>query len=281
MAVKERKQITGTTAQINAYKGHEGQIVWDKEKKTLVGMSGTAGKNYPLAPKTYVDNEVAKVNTEVAKKQPKGDYATNAQLTAGLAGKEDKGTCLPLTGGKLTGSVAIKSAATDENVAGIYTEDNTTELQIVAGSKDHTKGGASLIFYGRNRVNEGGAFHLLSNNGLDVHDLHNDAQHLYWDTRYILNSFSDSQEGFIMKTGRGTGTIFGSIVLFGGQQNYKVNFPHPFTNGPVVRYSLQDNTSVPQNYVGVDSNTTFTVYFIGGLNAPVRVNYIASGETPW
>ena len=60
MAIKERKQITGTTAQINAYEGHEGQIVWDKEKKTLVGMSGTAGKNYPLAPKEYVDNEVAK-----------------------------------------------------------------------------------------------------------------------------------------------------------------------------------------------------------------------------
>lgn len=115
MAVKERKQITGTTAQINAYKGHEGQIVWDKEKKTLVGMSGTAGKNYPLAPKTYVDNEVAKVNTEVqkttaevAKKQPKGDYATNAKLTEGLAGKEDKGTCLPLTGGQLLGDLFLQ-----------------------------------------------------------------------------------------------------------------------------------------------------------------------------
>lgn len=98
MAVKERKQITGTTAQINAYEGHEGQIVWDKEKKTFVGMSGTAGKNYPLAPKEYVDNEVAK-------KQPKGDYATNAQLTEGLAGKEDKGTCLPLTGGNISGQL--------------------------------------------------------------------------------------------------------------------------------------------------------------------------------
>lgn len=87
MAVKERKQITGTTAQINAYEGHEGQIVWDKEKKTFVGMSGTAGKNYPLAPQAYVDNEISKVNTE------------------GLAGKEDKGTCLPLTGGNISGQL--------------------------------------------------------------------------------------------------------------------------------------------------------------------------------
>lgn len=105
MAVKERKQITGTTAQINAYKGHEGQIVWDKDKKTFVGMSGTAGKNYPLAPQAYVDNEIKKVNAEVAKKQPKGNYATTAQLTEGLAGKEDKGVCLPLTGGVMVGDI--------------------------------------------------------------------------------------------------------------------------------------------------------------------------------
>lgn len=77
MAIKERKQITGTTEQINAYAGHEGQIVWDKEKKTLVGMSGTAGENYPLASQTYVANEVAK-------------KASLVELTEGLAGKADK-----------------------------------------------------------------------------------------------------------------------------------------------------------------------------------------------
>lgn len=100
MALKQRKQITGTTEQINQYAGVEGQLVWDKSAKTLVGMSGTAGKNYPLAPKAYVDNEVSKVNSEatkkadktyvdqqLAKKQPTGDYATNAKLTQGLAGK--------------------------------------------------------------------------------------------------------------------------------------------------------------------------------------------------
>ena len=74
MAIKERKQITGTTEQIDAYAGHEGQIVWDKEKKTLVGMSGTAGTNYPLASQTYVANEVAK-------------KASLVELTEGLAGK--------------------------------------------------------------------------------------------------------------------------------------------------------------------------------------------------
>lgn len=76
MAIKERKQITGTTAQIDAYEGHEGQIVWDKEKKTFVGMSGTAGKNYPLASQAYVDTQF-----------------------------------LPLTGGKLNGNLLFSPTA--------------------------------------------------------------------------------------------------------------------------------------------------------------------------
>lgn len=49
MAIIQRKQLTGTTAQINAYEGVEGQLVWDKTTKRWVGMSGTAGTNYPMA----------------------------------------------------------------------------------------------------------------------------------------------------------------------------------------------------------------------------------------
>lgn len=155
MAVKERKQITGTTAQINAYKGHEGQIVWDKEKKTLVGMSGTAGKNYPLATKTYVDNEVAKVNTEVqktnaevAKKQPKGDYATNAKLTEGLAGKEDKGVCLPKTGGLLSGKINL-----DPNVG---------NGSIDIGYNYGEKLGSGIGFRSINHTQEPGEFYIYA-----------------------------------------------------------------------------------------------------------------------
>lgn len=101
MAIKERKQITGTTAQINAYAGHEGQIVWDKEKKTFVGMSGTAGENYPLASQTYVANEVAK--------------------------------CLPLTGGSMLGSINVK--AKTESGASVYCSTEGGEIQICAGAK--------------------------------------------------------------------------------------------------------------------------------------------------
>ena len=95
MAIIERKQLTGTTEQINAYAGHNGQLAFDKTTKHLHVLSGTAGASTKLAnvsdipapvdisgkaDKTYVD-------TELAKKQPTGDYATNTALTTGLAGK--------------------------------------------------------------------------------------------------------------------------------------------------------------------------------------------------
>ena len=95
MAIKERKQMTGTEAQIKGYAGHNGVLAYATDTKHLHVLSGTAGTTTKLAnmsdipapvdisgkaDKTYVD-------TELAKKQPKGDYATNTALTQGLAGK--------------------------------------------------------------------------------------------------------------------------------------------------------------------------------------------------
>lgn len=95
MTIKERKQITGTEAQIKGYAGHNGVLAYATDTKHLHVLSGTAGTTTKLAnmsdipapvdisgkaDKTYVD-------TELTKKQPKGDYATNTALTQGLAGK--------------------------------------------------------------------------------------------------------------------------------------------------------------------------------------------------
>lgn len=89
MAIKQRKQLTGTTAQINAYDGVEGQLVWDKTKKKWVGMSGTAGTNYPMASESHTHSisNVTDLQSTLDGKQPKGDYATSEALTDGLAGK--------------------------------------------------------------------------------------------------------------------------------------------------------------------------------------------------
>lgn len=97
MAIIERKQLTGTTEQINAYAGHNGQLAFDKTTKHLHVLSGTAGTTTKLAnaddlpapvdisgkadkaevslkaDKTYVDEQLAT-------KQPTGDYATNTAL---------------------------------------------------------------------------------------------------------------------------------------------------------------------------------------------------------
>ena len=92
MAIKQRKQLTGTTEQINAYAGVEGQLVWDKTKKKWVGMSGTAGTNYPMASESHTHSisNVTNLQSTLDGKQPKGDYATTKALTDGLAGKANK-----------------------------------------------------------------------------------------------------------------------------------------------------------------------------------------------
>ena len=92
MAIKQRKQLTGTTAQINAYAGVEGQLVWDKTKKKWVGMSGTAGTNYPMASESHTHSisNVTNLQSTLDGKQPKGSYATTTALTEGLAGKANK-----------------------------------------------------------------------------------------------------------------------------------------------------------------------------------------------
>lgn len=86
MAIKQRKQLTGTTAQINAYAGVEGQLVWDKTKKKWVGMSGTAGTNYPMASESHTHSisNVSGLQTALDGK------ATTKALTDGLADKANK-----------------------------------------------------------------------------------------------------------------------------------------------------------------------------------------------
>lgn len=95
MAIKERKQITGTEAQIKGYAGHNGVLAYATDTKHLHVLSGTAGTTTKLANVSDIPAPVdisgkadrTYVDTELAKKQAKGDYATNTALTQGLAGK--------------------------------------------------------------------------------------------------------------------------------------------------------------------------------------------------
>lgn len=95
MAIKERKQITGTEAQIKGYAGHNGVLAYATDTKHLHVLSGTAGTTTQLANMSDIPAPVdisgkadtTYVNTELDKKQDKGDYATTSALTSGLADK--------------------------------------------------------------------------------------------------------------------------------------------------------------------------------------------------
>ena len=152
MAIKERKQITGTEAQIKGYAGHNGVLAYATDTKHLHVLSGTAGTTTKLAnmsdipapvdisgkaDKTYVD-------TELAKKQTKGDYATNTALTEGLKKKENAGVCLPLTGGVLTGPLYL----TETNHIWAVGDELYKGLELGGGST--FKNGASLFMRNNN-----------------------------------------------------------------------------------------------------------------------------------
>ena len=184
MAIIERKQLTGTTEQINAYAGHNGQLVFDKTTKHLHVLSGTAGTTTKLAnaddisasvdisgkadkaevslkaDKTYVDEQLAT-------KQPTGDYATNTALTQGLAGltealnkKENAGASLPLTGGTLTGPLYL----TETNYIRAVVEEMYKGLELGGGST--FKNGASLFLRNNNATKPEESGHW----GLAAHD---------------------------------------------------------------------------------------------------------------
>lgn len=152
MTIKERKQITGTEAQIKDYAGHNGVLAYATDTKHLHVLSGTAGTTTKLAnmsdipapvdisgkaDKTYVD-------TELANKQTKGDYVTNTALTEGLKKKENTGVCLPLTGGVLTGPLYL----TETNHIWAVVDELYKGLELGGGSTFNN--GASLFLRNNN-----------------------------------------------------------------------------------------------------------------------------------
>lgn len=124
MAIKERKQITGTEAQIKGFAGHNGVLAYATDTKHLHVLSGTAGTTTELANRADIPNVSGKadttyVNAELAKKQNKGDYATTSALTSGLAGKANSShthTSTDVTDLNVTISNALKPYATTNTV---------------------------------------------------------------------------------------------------------------------------------------------------------------------
>lgn len=121
MAIIERKQLTGSTAKINQYAGHEGQLVFDKTTKHLHVLSGTAGKSTKIANVSDIPAPV-----DISGK------ADRTYVDTGLAGKANSShthTSVQITDLNTTISNTLRPYATTNTV--------NTELDKKA-NKSHT-----------------------------------------------------------------------------------------------------------------------------------------------
>ena len=144
MAIKERKQITGTEAQIKGYAGHNGVLAYATDTKHLHVLSGTAGTTTKLANMSDIPASVdisgkadkTYVNDELAKKQAKGDYATNTALTSGLAGKANSShthTIANVTGLQNALNAAIPKSGNRGALAGYSSSATGTTVNATSG----------------------------------------------------------------------------------------------------------------------------------------------------
>ena len=246
MAIKERKQITGTTEQINAYAGHEGQIVWDKDKKTLVGMSGTAGTNYPLAQQAYVDSQF-----------------------------------LPLAGGNLSGNIQFKNAG--GAALNYFPEFEEVILYSHDTTKNWT--GGILSCRGHNGSNEGqrGSFLLgarSKDNSVSHFLLGTTAGNLLWQGNELLR-VTGSGNGWVRFNpnlqicfGFGRTTSNGVVTL---------SYGAPFSNLVSLTATINgDSGASGVNWTIVSqpsSSNVFNIYTFsnGGLTGGIAFYWVAFG----
>lgn len=249
MTIKERKQITGTEAQIKGYAGHNGVLAYATDTKHLHVLSGTAGTTTKLAnvsdipalvdisgkaDKTYVD-------TELAKKQAKGDYATNTALTSGLAGltealnkKENAGVCLPLTGGTLTGPLYL----TETNHIWAVVDELYKGLELGGGST--FKNGASLFLRNNNATGPGesGQWGLAAHNAASEKEglLVGNTDNILFNGKIVERSEEFCTTEFtggycnIQRYATGLQIAFASIRIPSNKTVVTLSFARPFIN---------------------------------------------------
>lgn len=266
MAIKQRKQLTGTTAQINAYAGVEGQLVWDKTKKKWVGMSGTAGTNYPMASESHTHSisSVTNLQSTLDGKQPKGSYATTTALTEGLNKKENAGVCLPLTGGTLTGPLFL----TETNHIQAVVDEVHKGLEL--GGGDTFKNGASLFLRNNNATGseESGQWGLVAHKAASDEEgtLIGRTDNLWFNDKVVErhDGFYTTQftGGFcnVQRYVTGLQIAFAAITLPMNKKVVTLTFTRPFIDNT---YSITTSKETYPNVVDIswDSPTATGVSF--------------------
>ena len=191
MAIKQRKQVTGTTEQINAYAGVEGQLVWNKTTKRWVGMSGTAGTNYPMASERH-QHRIANV-TDLQKVLD--SKATKTELTEGLAGKAN--------------SVHTHTIA---DVTGLQDALNTASTQ--ASNAIPKTGNRGAI-----------AGYELSTEGATVNDSSPDTQHSIIGSVTVVNGTANSTWTKVVTMAGGSVSLSGGYWAWSGGKAPELKFP--------------------------------------------------------
>lgn len=294
MAIKERKQITGTEAQIKGYAGHNGVLAYATDTKHLHVLSGTAGTTTKLAnvsdipapvdisgkaDKTYVD-------TELAKKQAKGDYATNTALTQGLAGKEDKGVCLPLTGGILTGALRF----TEDTYIRANIDETTKGLEVSGGAS--WEDGAGLFLRNNSATGEGesGQWGLVAQDvtSRTAGVLAGRADNLWFNGGVVerANEFFGSliEGGFydVYRYATGLQIIIAGVTIPADQMSVTFTFPRPFIN---KSYSIAANAYTEEGDVAVTwaletttSTKLYRKFYNGNFHLPSYIKCAFIGK---
>ena len=253
MAIKERKQVSGTTDQIKSYAGHEGQIVWNKDKKTFVGMSGTAGTNYPLATQEYADNKISHLEGKVD--------TSNAAITEALNKKENAGVCLPLTGGKVTGRIRI----TDKHY--IWANTSTDYAALELGGGPTYDEGACLVLRSNKASdeNETGSWALVAHReDGSVSSLLGTTNNVWF--KGLILERSARINGAVIEGGfydlyayeTGLQIIIAGVTIKANELSTIFTFPNPFIN---ESYSIAANAYTPHGDVTVtwDMGTTTSI----------------------
>ena len=267
MALKQRKQITGTTAQINAYAGVEGQLVWDKTKKKWVGMSGTAGTNYPMASESHT-HSIANVSGL----QSALDGKANKAHTHAVADVDGLQTVLNTVNGKIPTKTSQLT-----NDSGFLTTHPTISVAaetLSAGSvATVTKSGtdaAPVFTFGIPKGADGakgdkGDTGPRGPQGPAGSSAPTPNAYVTESWRSGNNWYRKWSNGFIEQGG-----LFvnwnGAIV-----RSFSLNTPFSSKNYVMVIYASQKTIEAPASYSGERSNTTFYV----GLEELKAIPYLS------
>lgn len=236
MAIKERKQITGTEAQIKGYAGHNGVLAYATDTKHLHVLSGTAGTTtklanmsdipapvdiYGKADKTYVD-------TELAKKANASHTHTTAQVTgldtalAGKAPSRHAHTSAQIT--DLSNTLAPYAKTTDVNT-GLAGKANSSHTHTKSQITDFPSipDVSTLIPKTGNRGAIAG--YELSTEGTTVNDSSPDTQHSIIGDVTVANGTANATWTKVVTMVGGSVLLSGNYWAWAGGKAPELKFP--------------------------------------------------------